>query len=295
MTNNPIVKKVSFDKTQIRSLERKLEFDRDASQPGKIRTVKRGTITEQIQVPELNIQKQFDDEIIKTYEDGIRISSQIDSTPLIPMYKNAEQKIPPKIITQHETMKYDFYLIEFFFGLMLKKGLFPKTAQLNVKLSDDVVKDNRKTFPTQLFPGRKDKKYFEANVSGSFGINADLEFSVPEVIGQPIPFADVKVDGNLKSNFILGPFQYEYKKASIEVSGLNDPEIFWKYNMESELHGTNDFKSIMILKVAQEAKSVQMKVKLGVIPYKKEWHRLSHEELPLLTDEITQEVELIPR
>ena len=99
----------------------------------------------------------------------------------------------------------------------------------------------------------------ETDVEGSVGIDANLGISA-----QLLPSAKVEANANLKAKLILGPISFHFRKASIEVIGESDPNVFWRYNIHSELFGTNMFRSFLILKVPKEAEFVRMQASLGV-------------------------------
>ena len=91
---------------------------------------------------------------------------------------------------------------------------------------------------------------------------------------------------------MLGPFQFQFRRAAIEVIGESDQNILWRYNMHSELTGANEFKSFLLLKVAQEAKQVTLDVSLGLVPCKRKW-LIFKDMLPPIPDRMPLAVELV--
>lgn len=231
-------------------------------------------------------------DITEVFSKGIEISSQAETRPLLPLLKAANVELPPELKVDHEVQKYDFYWVEVVFSCFLDNDVFPRSAVLALTLVDDVRDPARRTRPIRLFPNRKDIQLFAVDAEGAIGIDAGVNFLVPQVRSEIIPFQKIEGDAKLKASIALGPFKYSFRKAAIEVKGTSDQDILWRYNLQSELCGANEFKSILILKVPQEANSVKMKANLGVVPFKRSWYNFKRLELPMLTDEATLYVEL---
>ncbi|MDP3230592.1 MAG: hypothetical protein Q8N13_21820 [Acidovorax sp.] len=235
---------------------------------------------------------QVKGDITQFFRNGIDISSQAETRPLLPLLKAAHVELPPDLRVDHEEQKYDFYWVEVVFSCLLENDVFPRSAVFALTLVDDVKDPARRTRPIRLFPDRKDIQIFAIDTEGAIGIDASFNFVVPQVRSEIIPFQKIEGDAKLKSGITLGPFKYSFRKAAIEVKGTSDQDILWRYNLKSELCGANEFKSILILKVPQEAKSVKIKANLGVVPCKKSWFSFNRTELPQLTDQTTLFVEL---
>lgn len=231
-------------------------------------------------------------DITQFFRNGIDISSKAETRPLLPLLKAANVELPPELKVDHEVQKYDFYWVEVVFSCFLDNDVFPRSAVLALTLVDDVRDPARRTRPIRLFPNRKDIQLFAVDAEGAIGIDAGVNFLVPQVRSEIIPFQKIEGDAKLKASIALGPFKYSFRKAAIEVKGTSDQDILWRYNLQSELCGANEFKSILILKVPQEANSVKMKANLGVVPFKRSWYNFKRLELPMLTDEATLYVEL---
>jgi hypothetical protein len=135
-------------------------------------------------------------------------------------------------------------------------------------------------------------------VEGAIGIDAGMNIT-PSTFGLTLPTfgevsAKVAMDAKLKAHFVVGPLSFPFRRAAIEVTGESDQHIRWRYNLKSELTGANSFKSILILKVAQEIRSAQITALLQVIPCKKSW-LIFRDVLPALSDRITLPIELVTR
>jgi hypothetical protein len=86
-----------------------------------------------------------------------------------------------------------------------------------------------------------------------------------------MPYANLTAEAKTKAGIVTNPYSFTVRKAAIEVIGEGDDRVAWRYNMESELAVTNDFKSFLILKVAKEARSVILQCALRVTPCKHSW------------------------
>lgn len=122
-------------------------------------------------------------------------------------------------------------------------------------------------------------------------VNAHMDIYTPLIGSKILPFPSVEASARLKGGIVYGPLKFQFRKATVEVRGESDQQVFWRYNLASELTGANDFKSILVLKIAEEAKSVEMAASLGVVPYKHRW-RVFKKELPMLSDSRILPVEL---
>jgi hypothetical protein len=234
-------------------------------------------------------------EVMKTARVGVRIAPLVESRPLVPLFEAAKIDLPPEVKVDHEQMKYDFYCVESTFSILLSRDQFPLSAELDITLTDDAHNTARSTRPLRLFPGRKDIRFFTADLEGGVGIDASMNISTPEVGLQLPTFAQVStkmaMDARLKANFVVGPLTFPFRRAAIEVIGESDQRIFWRYNLQSELKGANVFKSVLILKVPQEVQSAQMETTLSVIPCTHRW-LVFRNMLPKLSDTRSLIVEL---
>lgn len=222
-------------------------------------------------------------DIMDSARRGVRIAPQTESHPLIPFFEDAGQKLPTDIKIDHDQLGYTFYIVEVFFNVLLPKEQFPLSAEVRMLLKDDIKDASRKIRPIRLFPDRKDITHFKVDLEGAFGLEADLNFTIPAINNEIVSFKQVKAQANLKANFIAGPFNFQFRKAALEVGGIGDQNIFWRYNIESQLYGTNVFKSILILKLAEEAKKVNIDVNVSLVPAKRSW-LIFKQLLPELTD-----------
>jgi hypothetical protein len=220
------------------------------------------------------------EDILSTYKNGISISPVIESQPLIHLFKAQKIALPAKIKVDHEQMNYDFYLAQIIFNVLLPQDQFPDYAEFTLTIKDDVKESVRQTRPVQLFPAEKHKDLFKIDVEGGVGVDAKMDLSIPVTNGLPISKFDV--GANMKANFVVGPFDFRFSKAAIEVVGESSQNIIWRYNMESEISGKNMFKSFLVLKIAKEAKDVKISALLKIRPWKSKWLGIGHTELPTL-------------
>lgn len=223
-------------------------------------------------------------DIFETTRRGLPISiSEIpESYPLNALAKAASITLPPTITVPAEKQHYIFYLVEVIFNMEFKKNVYPKSAEFVLVIEDDVITSYRKSRPVQLFPCRKDKQLFRVNaeIEGAITVDAGLNLYIPMTGSGILPFGQVKSNAaanlQFKTNMVVGPFSYVFRKAAIEVTGLGRQVVRWTYNLESELGGKNMFKSYLLMKIDDRAKYVKMRAFLSVIPYKKKWKVRKH-------------------
>lgn len=230
-------------------------------------------------------------EIIESYRRGVKIAPHAESQPLIPLFEAAKVELPPELRVDYEQMRYRFYLVIVTFSIFLPEDQFPLAAEFGLTLKDDVKDTVRRARVIRLFPGRKDVQFFSVDVEGAFMVNAHIDIYSPLTGSKISPFPSVEASAGLRSGIVFGPLKFQFRKAAVEVRGESDQQVFWRYNLASELTGANDFKSILVLKIAEEAKSVEMAASLGVVPYKRQW-MLFKEKLPMLLDNVILPVEL---
>ncbi|MBM4289257.1 MAG: hypothetical protein FJ135_14145 [Deltaproteobacteria bacterium] len=229
----------------------------------------------------VELQKVTQD-IMNCFSKGIGIGSQVESRPLLPLLKEAGVSLAPEWKVDHEQMGYDFYWVEVVFSCFLEKDQFPKSAEFALTLEDDVKKPARRTRPIRLFPDREDIQLFSMDIEGGIGVDASFNFRVPKVQSKISPFSrEIQVEAKIKAGIVIGPYKYKFRRAAIEVKGLGDQDILWRYNLQSALCGANDFKSILILKVPKEADSVFIVANLKLTPCKNAWLPFKN-ELPFL-------------
>ena len=242
-----------------------------------------------LQIPGRKDIDNVKDEIQKQY--WVKIAPQTESRPLVALFEKKNQELPPEIKVDIEKMRYTFYLVETTFSSMLPKGMSLLSAQFNLTLKSNIVDPARRIRAISLFPNHKDIQYFNIDLDGGVGIDSGLNFTVPKTGIDLIPY--VKIDAKFKAGITIGPLHFPYRKAAIEVTGDSDQNIAWRYNLKSELTGTNMFKSLLILKLPQEATHAQIDASLSVIPYKQKW-LLFKEQLPPLIDQIPLPLEIVP-
>ena len=298
MEESPDTFVVQLDEEELETLERRLTIAASRLRPGTTSTV-RGAGQEVTQkIPQQVELEAVVEDILSRAKTGVRIAPLVESRPLIPLFRAAKIDLPPEIRVDHEELKYDFYYVEITFSILLSREEFPLSAELRLALTDDAQDAARRARPIRLFPGRKDIQFFTVDVEGAIGIDASMNIATP-TIGLSFPSfseisAKVAADAHLKANFVVGPLTFPFRKAALEVRGEGDQDIYWRYNLQSELNGTNSFKSVLVLKVAQEIGSVQMTGVLHVVPCKRRW-LLFKEVLPELSDKMPLTVELVTK
>jgi hypothetical protein len=283
--------KAHLDGDALERLERRLSIAVSKVQPGTVRGSDALGVDEAVQVSSRTELKAVAREITQNSEEGVRIERQTESRPVIPLLRAAKVELPPTIKVDHEEMGYDFYEVQVIFSIFLSTDQFARTAWFELMLTDDVTDPARRLRPIRLFPDRKDLELFRVDVEGAVGLSADMSLSVPKAAGVVLPFGDVTADAKLKAGIVLSPLSFPFRNAEIEVIGEGGQAVKWRYNLRSALRGTNIFKSVLILKVAQEAKAVSMTASLGVTPCKPMW-LVFEKDLPELPATETLIVEL---
>jgi hypothetical protein len=267
------------DEKDLSRLERQLAIDMSRIEPG---TFLSGD-AEPLRAPGRDEIEAAAADLIFHARQGVRIAPQVESTPLVPMLRAAGSEIPPMLAAQMK-LGYAFYLIQVTFRILLPEDQRPRSARFELRLQDDVAARERRVRPLSLFPRHEDQELFSADLEGSFGVDATANIAIPKAVGGvALPFGDVSVEAKVRAGIVVGPFRFRFCRAKIEVAGESDQEIEWRYDLESALFGTNDFKSVLVLKVAREATTVTMPAMLGVVPYKRRWAVFSS-RLPELTD-----------
>ena len=244
-------------------------------------------------IPDTNELEESCKEINTIYKNGIEIAPHVECIPLIPLFEIKKMELPAELQVEFQEKHYKFYMTEIICNMMFDKGVFPLSAELGVTIDDDSTDPVRKTRPIKLFPDRKDITRFSVDVEGAVTIDAGLNISVPTGPAGIIPFGDVHagLDANAKTNILAGPYTYQFKQAAIEVIGTGTDHPYWKYNLKSELSGMNEFKSTLILKVAEETSKINFSITFKVVPCKRKWLALN-DALPSLTDKVTACIEI---
>lgn len=281
---------IKLSEEELDTLDRRLSIASSKLTPGEMRGT--GLQGERIEVPKKRGIEKTKEEIKENYQKGVEIASQTESRPLISLFKAAKVELPPEIKVDKQQMHYNFYWVEVTFSSLLPKSQFLLSSELELTLSDDVHDSARRTRPIRLFPDRKDIDLFKIDLEGAIGIDQSMNISVPMLGTNLLPFKKAAIDANVKAKIVVGPFHFGFRKAAIEVKGKSDQFIHWRYNLQSELYGTNDFKSVLVLKIAEEATDVQISASLGVVPCKRRW-LIFKEVLPPISDQRTLPVELV--
>ena len=278
MSDSPNVPLARLDDDQLEGLERRLTLAAARVGPGVHRGPAqgaahgRGIAAEPPSAPPAEDDLEATQaDILKTAREGVKIAPQAESHPLIPLYKAAKLTLPPEIVVDHEKLGYDFYLVEVRFSIFLPTDQWPRSAAFGLSITDDAADPARRTRAVRLFPDHTDVQYFQADLEGAVGVDAGMNLTIPLQGSALIPFAKAAANASLKTNLVFGPLKFQFRKAGIDVRGVSDQEIFWRYNLHSELTGTNDFKSVLVLKVAKETTQVTLGADLAVTPCKRRW------------------------
>jgi hypothetical protein len=203
-----------------------------------------------------------------------------------------KMEMPADLKVQSEQQNYDFHLVQLIFNVLLPKNQYALNAEFIVNIIDDVDQQQRKARPIRLFPDRKDVTLFTIDFMGAVGIDAGMSI-LSSLDGVKLPtIVNFNMDAKIKSKILIGPLSFQYRKAALEVIGESDYNVRWRYNLASELTGTNQFKSFIILKTAKEAKSVSLKSQLSIQPYKRRWPIYKDKLEPIASDKVLQ-VEIV--
>lgn len=228
-------------------------------------------------------------EIIAAYKKGVKIAPQTETRPLIPLYRAAKLTLPPEIQVDHQVSHYDFYLAQVIFGTTLPSDEYPISSELMIKLRDDVTDSARRTRPVSLFPARRDKELFKADLDIAVTLGASLKFQAP--VPTPVAVGEAKADAGAEAKLKIGTLHFAVHKAEVEVTGEGSQDILWRYAFDSHVTGANDFKSFLVLKVAQEARHCDMAASISLVPCKPHW-LLFRKVLPALHHQLVLPVTL---
>ncbi len=94
---------------------------------------------------------------------------------------------------------------------------------------------------------------------------------VPDDVAQANGLPKVSAEVDVGGLFVAGPFRYDLRRARIEASGLNESRVQWRYNLTSELTGSSEFQSWVVVKVSEHVKRLNVCVQLGVLPFRRHW------------------------
>jgi hypothetical protein len=153
---------------------------------------------------------------------------------------------------------FDFYWVKFILKLHYPRGWrIDSLDPIKVVFNPD---DPRHTRPVawDLFPKTKMRDMFK--IDGQFGIDLDLKFQIPIQVaaGAPLPIGEV--GPKAKVSFLIGPWNYSFKKASILSSGELDCEACWRIHDSYELLNSGDLQINMIMKKLEAVNAVKADV-----------------------------------
>jgi hypothetical protein len=264
--------KASLNDDEYSRLERRLAFLSDQLIPGTTRDTQ-GVLEEpdRVQVPGRAELQAAAEDLLSSARAGIEIRPQSESRPLIPLFEAKGLEVPAELRVDHDHNGYDFYVVEVSFAALLPKDQRPLNAQFGLVLRDDITEPARQARPVRVFPAREDVQLFNINLEGSVGLDTGGRLTVPKVGGTLLSLAETTAEATVKAGIAVGPFNFPFRKAKIEVIGDNGPDITWRYDMQSALWGTNEFKSILVLKIHQDARDVALGAALRLTPFKRRW------------------------
>jgi hypothetical protein len=149
----------------------------------------------------------------------------------------------------------------------------------------------RATRAIRLFPQRVHSTWFQADARFNVELDASLSFAAS------YPGADAKAGARAGGSVkvLAGPFQIELGRTELEVLGEGDREMGWRYRVRQALLGQNDYRSFLVLKVANEATKLQLETNIGVKTYRRSWSTLwLRDKMPILYARALLDVELPP-
>ncbi len=213
-------------------------------------------------------------DIMDVYNKGVtvKLASNFETLPIVYYFKNKGVDLPQEIKSAIET-KYDFYSVEITFRSIIDEhDIYLKRAELTIEITDDVEKKERQTRVYKLFPDGIYKDYFKAYAEGKIALDAGLNFSlsIPDELAELID-AKIKPEACIDAGIDFDLGSYTFRKAKVEAMGESDKEAVWIYNMNYSEKKNDDYKSIVILKVPEEAKKVTMCARLKVSPCRTRW------------------------
>jgi hypothetical protein len=224
---------------------------------------------------------------------GVRVVPFAETTPLLPLYAARGEEVPAELRVAHESQRYDFLLVQLTFSLRLEEGEEPDHAEFAVWIQDGVP-GPRASRAIEVFPQRVHASWFKADAQLSVALDASLKFSVAAegAAGAARASGDAGAGGKV----LIGPFHVDAGRTELEVRGEGDREIGWIYRVRRALEGKNDFRSFLVIKVAQETEKVGLLARIGVRPYRRSWKTAwLREKLPILHADAVLDLELPKR
>ncbi|MFC2142131.1 hypothetical protein ACFLR7_04270 [Acidobacteriota bacterium] len=193
----------------------------------------------------------------------IKLGPYVDPLKLIPLYD--KKKIPiPADISQWSS-KFDFYVLNFGGDIFVEKGMKVKLLEIGIVFEPNLNKKQRRSIAYSIFPTNEWKKY--GGVSIAFGLNADLGFEIP-LTANGIPIGQIgKIGPEIKSQLLLGPFKFDFKKSVIRGIGKGNYIVNWIIE-KGKLLEQGDFETKVILKVPKGRQKMEARAVLQatVIP-----------------------------
>lgn len=221
---------------------------------------------------------------------GVRVVPFAETLPLLPLYAARGEQLPPELQVAHEQQQYDFHLVSLTFTLALEDNESPDSAEFTVRIQDDVG-GARASRAIRVFPERAHSSWFRAEARFNVELDASLAFSASHTAAHANAKATAAAGSAVR--VLAGPFTIELGRTELEVLGEGDREVGWRYRVQQALAGKNDYRSLLVLKVARETKSVRLLTEIGVKTYRRSWTSLwLRERLPLLRASAELEVEL---
>lgn len=207
-------------------------------------------------------------EIVGIYHNGVDIASAVTVYPLIELLNAGSQPIPPHLVVASKEA--DVYVLQITFAIRLIEGISPEKAEFAVELINH-NKEGEMPIVISFFPQETRETLLKATTQAKVGLSGNLNFAVPSevAIATGLPEASAKIE--VTSSFIIGPFNFELRKARILADGINQSRVQWKYLLASDLAGSSEFQSWVVVRVPKNLLALTIKANIGILPYKREW------------------------
>jgi hypothetical protein len=152
-------------------------------------------------------------EIVETSREGVRITPYTETHDLGYIFDQLKRELPVTFKADQQ-IGYKFFLVGVTFNVLLSKDQFAKSAEFELVIGDDIDDPIHKTRPIYLFPARKDKTYFSAELEGTVAIDTSMNFHVPLTETGLIPFGEfqAKASAELKAK-IVADYKYPISES----------------------------------------------------------------------------------
>jgi hypothetical protein len=227
-------------------------------------------------------------EIIGVYRQGVEIASSVEVVPLVALLKASKQPVPPLIALA--ARDHQFSLLQMVFSIRLPADVSPGEAEFAAAFRCE----DSAPVVTNFFPQETRETVASAKLKAEVGLTASLSFGVPKelsALAGGAGNASGSVTAGGESAFLVGPLNFEIKRARVLADGMNSHRVQWRYVMASDLANSSEFQSWVVLKTPTKCKGVRMDAALGVLPFKKRW-LVFKDHLKPMRDTLKLEIEL---